>query len=164
MKYINILSLIINCNLKFLIFVPIITIKILADDFILKAEYANKEYRCRIEESAHKTKKSIPFHKFRLGCTFFQEEMIGYQSGSLMGVIVHKNKGEYLKWMERGNQSGFLPMTNNCFISVSHWKAINPLDFKKYKLSPEKYEKYRINFLDVFEMIRKDIANTEFCR
>jgi hypothetical protein len=66
-----------------------------ADDFILKADYANKEYICSIEESAHKTEKSFPFHKFRLGCTFFQKVMIGHQSGSLMGVIVHKNKGEY---------------------------------------------------------------------
>ena len=90
--------------------------------------------------------------------------MIGHQSGSLMGVTVHKNKGEYLEWMERGKQSGFLPMTNNCYISVSNWKAIDPLDFRKYKVSSEKYEKYRVNFLDVFEMIRKDISDTEFCK
>jgi hypothetical protein len=149
--------------LKFLLFFFSLS-SLFGSDFQLKGHYANKDYYCTIENLPERKTEPYLFYKFRLGCTFFKEVKIGNASGSLFSIIVHKDKEKYLELMNDGNQYSFLPMTDNCYISRSIWKAVDPLDFKKYKTSPEKYEKYRVNFLAVFEELRHDIAKTDFCR
>jgi hypothetical protein len=61
-------------------------------------------------------------------------------------------------------QTGYLLKTDNYYIQIMNIHGSNFFDFKKYKFSTMKKKKFQESLLSLFEELRQDIANTEFCR